>query len=264
MLTCDFEEFNLPIDFGKTISEKLMLSKSCEGIERFIDVIKKYPVKISFFVTPKMSEVSIELLRKLVKEGHEIGFHGSINQINSDNVTRVINDLRYLKEEMEKKIKIKIYGFRNHKLIILPAYVIKEAGFVYDNTCHPTYVPTRYFNLFRSRNMRYIEGIINIPTSVSPILRLPFSWIWFRNLGLNYVKLCTRAVFLTQDYVNIYLHSWDFAYFNDNSISNLPYLIKRNTGIKMSKLFEDYLIWCLGKKINVHTIYYYLCQKYFL
>lgn len=264
LLTCDFEEFSLPIDFGKKISEELMLEKSYEGIQRLIELIKNHQIKLTFFVSERMAKFSPNLLRELVTGGHEIGLHVYIDYKKDNDTDKIIDRIKYIKEEIEEDIRTKIYGFRNHKLIVVPPYILKEAGFVYDNTCHPTYVPGRYFYLLKSRKIKLKYGIINIPISVTPIFRLPFSWIWFRNLGLNYVKLCTSWVFLNQDWVNIYLHSWDFTDLNDNLPFKLPYFITSNAGWKMIRMLDNYLNFCKLNQIRISTIYNYLRENNFI
>ncbi len=261
LLTCDFEEFTLPLDFGKGISEELMLEKSIEGIEAFIELLRRYKIKTTFFITEKITEVYPELLTHLIAEGHEIGFHGAVNYKKGHGWREIAYSLKSIKEAIERKLATKIYGFRNHKLILVPPVILREAGFVYDNTCHPTYVPGRYFNFLKSRSIRYKDGIINVPISVTPVFRLPFSWIWFRNLGLNYMKFCTSWVFLTQEYVNIYFHSWEFADIMQNLGFRLPFSITHNTGKKMTRLLENYLAWCSANGVKTFTIYGYLTHK---
>lgn len=260
LLVCDFEEFSLPLDFGKKVSEEIMLKKTDEGIERFYGFIRGRSIKITFFVTEKIAERYSDLLKQLIIEGHEIGFHAAIN-FKDMKAEDAINCIKCAKQRIENKLNTKIYGVRNHKLAIVPPFIIKEAGFVYDNTLHPTLVPGRYYNFFRSRQITSSYGLINLPISVTPVLRLPFSWIWFRNMGLNYLKFCTSWVFLTQDYTNIYFHSWDFADIENGMDSSLPFFVTRNAGNKAIEILNYYLNWCQINKIETETIHRYLTRK---
>lgn len=261
LLVCDFEEFSLPWDFGKKISEKLMLEKSYEGIQRVLNLIKIHHIKMTFFVTEKIAKVYSDLLKQLIASGHEVGLHACIDYTKNSDINKILSRIKSIKEKIEDNIRTKIYGFKNHKLIILPSYIVRGAGFAYDNTCHPTYVPGRYFYFLKSRKIQFNEGIVNIPISVTPIFRLPFSWIWIRNLGVWYTKFCTSWNFLTQDYANIYVHPWDFADLNGKLGFKLPYIITRNTGQIMIKILDTYLKWCDLYQIRTETIYNYLLQK---
>lgn len=260
-LVCDFEEFNLPLDFKKSIPNELMLEKAYDGAQRLLTLIRGRQIKMTFFVTKKIAEVYPDLLKQLVAEGHEIGLHGCISRKNSSDTKQTIETIKYAKEKVENNLKTKIYGFKNHKLVILPSAVTHEAGFEYDNSCHPTYVPGRYCNFFKSRRIKLKDGIINVPISVAPILKLPFSWIWFRTFGLHYAKFCTSWVFLAGDYANIYFHSWDFADIDNKSIFNLPRSLTYNTGRKMLNILGNYLAWCNKNNYKLETIHNYLLSK---
>ncbi len=260
LLACDFEEFNLPLDFGKQVSEEVMLEKTYEGIQKFYECIQKHSIRLTFFITEKIAERYSDLLRQLIMQGHEIGFHASVS-IRDIKAGETIKSIKSAKEKTEYNLGTEIYGFRNHKLSVIPAFIIKEAGFIYDNTLHPTYVPGRYCNFFKSRQINSECGLINLPISVTPVLRLPFSWVWFRNLGLNYLKSCTSWVLLTQDYVNIYFHSWDFADIEKDLGFKLPFIVTRNSGNKAVEILNYYLNWCRINKIQTETIHRYLIKN---
>ena len=102
-----------------------------------------------------------------------------------------------------------------------------------------------FFELF----YKAYDNIMEIPISVTPFLRLPLSWLWFRNLGLNYAKICT--ILNNQPFTNIYFHPWEFQ---DIKKYNIPLIIKRNTGNKMKKMLKEYLRWCLSKNFNFVTM----------
>jgi len=255
LFVCDFEEFNLPLDFRGEVSEKSMMDMADEGLRRLLELISRHEIKMTFFATDKMTEKYRELLKRLVREGHEVGLHAIIDYKGDIKPEGIVKSLIRARERLEDKLNSKIYGFKSHKLVSLPSHILKEAGFVYDNSCHPTYVPGRYFNLFKSRKLNIEDGIINIPISVTPIFRLPFSWIWFRNLGLNYVKFCSILTLLNKEYINIYIHNWDLA---DMSKSRLPYFIKNNSGQKMEQFLDSFFIWTKRKGIQAETVYNYL------
>ena len=63
------------------------------------------------------------------------------------------------------------------------AAVVRDAGFAYDASPHPTWVPGRYFGLHYRREPWREEGIIRVPISVLPGLRMPVSWMWFQLAG---------------------------------------------------------------------------------
>lgn len=120
---------------------------------------------------------------------------------------------------------------------------LKEAGLLYDNSLRPTYVPGRYCNIFRSRELYKENGIVEVPVTVTPIFRFPFSCFWFRILGVTHAKLCTNFTYFSHDYINIYFHNWEFGNITNFSLK-WPYkLLIRNMGDKMDFYFKLYLQW---------------------
>ena len=263
LLTCDLEEFTLPLDFGRQITKKQTLDKSYKGLLRFSELIKKYNTKVTFFVTENIAKTYTNYIKTLFLEGHEIGIHASVNFKGKKIGLETVKKLSEAKRQLESILGINIYGFRSHKLRILPSNILKDAGFTYDNSCHPTYVPGRYFNVFKSRRIKNYNGLIEVPISVTPILRLPISWIWFRNFGLSYTRFCTSWILARQNWFNIYFHSWDFADIDDTFLK-LPNSIIKNSGKTAIEMFDCYLKWCVSKGIKAETIYNYLVDQKFV
>lgn len=257
LLTFDIEEFDLPEEFGINIPENEMNRVSLEGTVKLLDLLKRHNIKATFFATAYFALKNKTLIRQIKKEGHEIAFHGYLHSHNYKKMSEkeALYYLKKGKDQIEKIIKTKLIGFRAPKMMP-PAYsVLKECGLKYDSSSHPTYVPQRYNYFFRTRKIMAKEGIIAIPVSVTPLIRLPFSWLWFRNLGPAYAKFCTSFSLINTAFINIYFHPWDFV---DLRSYRLPFLIKNNTGNKCLELLENYIIWCRKKGFVFETIGNYL------
>jgi hypothetical protein len=59
--------------------------------------------------------------------------------------------------------------------------LIKAAGYSYDSSINPTSIPGRYNNLFNQRKI-YLDirsNLIEIPVSVSLLIRFPLFWLIF-------------------------------------------------------------------------------------
>lgn len=238
-LTFDLEEFSLPADYGKEIKVKKMFQVSYEGCKEIRKLLDKFNIKVTFFVTKNFASKFQRLVREFVKKEHEIALH-SVNFCNFELLKRE-------KKLLEKVSRSKIVGFRTHKLRLPLFNNLKKIGIKYDSSLHPTYVPGRYNNLTCPRSPFVINDILEIPISVIPLLKFPFSFIWFRNFGLNYGKVCTLLALKGQRFINLYFHAWDFA---DLKSFDLPFYIVNNTGKAMSKLLEKYIEWCLNNNFE--------------
>lgn len=253
LLTFDVEELSL---IPKTKKNKRNLFEIGEkGAEIVLDLLKRKNAKATFFVTAEFAGQKPEIIRRILNEGHELASHGSSHEQDYINMSdsRALLSLKKSKKELEKMFNTKILGFRAPCMNPPKYNIIKKAGFSYDSSLHPTWVPGRYNNFFKSRKIKKKCGILIIPVSVSAILRLPFSWFWFRNFGLFYAKACSLFSLFNSKFINIYFHPWDFIDLNKLSYK-IPYFLKRNSGEKNLNMLEKYIDWCIKKRLKPATI----------
>ena len=131
---------------------------------------------------------------------------------------------------------------------------IREAGYSYDSSVNPTWIPGRY-NHFRLPRTCYVEnGITRVPASVSANFRIPLFWLSFKNLPYSYFKRLALQALEKDGFLSLYFHPWEFL---DLSNYNLPVIIKRKSGIelleKLKKLIAD-----LKKEGEFNTIQSFL------
>lgn len=258
-LSFDLEEFDIPIEFGIKIKEEDTLRESFEGTKKIMNLLDELKVGATFFVTAKFAEKFPSVIQRL-SEKHEIALHGYKHDSNYKTMAydAAFAELSKAKRIIERIISKRIYGFRSPRSICPDLKVLKDLGISYDASLHPTYIPGHYNNFFKKRKPYIQENIVRIPTSVTPLIRSPFTWLWFRNLGLTYAKLCTKAATFTEDYVSIYFHPWEFQ--NLKSYA-LPNYIQRNTGQNLERNLKEYILWCLKNKFRFTTIEEYVRSK---
>lgn len=260
ILTFDTEEFDLPTEYGiaQTKEEQLELGK--KGTEVVLKILEKYNLTATFFITGYFAKHNKDLIKNIAQH-HEVALHGSKHSDDYANMhpKEAEECLKKARREVEKIIKKPILGFRAPRFQHPPLAVIKAAGFTYDSSLHPTFVPGRYNNLSKPRTPFRNDALIEFPISVSPLIRLPFSWIWFRKLPLIYTTLNSRATLASTHLLHLYFHPWEFI---DVPKKNAKIAsILTNTGKPMIKKFEHYLDWCRRKKVVALTIEDYLKKK---
>lgn len=230
LITFDLEEFDLPVEYGQKISSAEMFSVASKGLEVVLNILKEFQIKATFFITAYYAENHLELIKQILEGGHEIASH---MYYHSD------YDEKYIllsKIKLEELTKTKINGIRMPRLQHVNLDKIQQAGYIYDSSLNPTYIPGRYNNLRKSRTM-YTHRDTNLtilPFSTS-IFRIPLFWLSFKNfIPSVYIFLCKMA--LKKDgYLHLYFHPWEFA---DISLYKIPFYIKRNSGEKMIKRFK--------------------------
>ncbi|MDD5331730.1 MAG: polysaccharide deacetylase family protein [Candidatus Nanoarchaeia archaeon] len=250
LLSFDVEEFDLPREFNLKISEEEMYLQSYQGLIRVLDLLDKYKIKATFFVTLNFARKHPDLIRE-ISEKHEIGCHGYSHS--DDYRFEEPKRLTDAKKEVEKIIKKKIYGFRAPRGYGPGFKQLSKAGFVYDSSLHPVFIPGRYFHFFESRRIFKEDDIIEMPWGTSWFFRLPLFGFSFRNFGgLIYAKAMTRMNDL--DYIVEGFHPWEFV----KVTQKVPFYIKKNTGDRILKILEKYIQWCLSKGYDFKSCYSYL------
>jgi peptidoglycan/xylan/chitin deacetylase (PgdA/CDA1 family) len=252
LLSFDVEEFDLPREYLIYISEEEMYLQSYRGLLRILDLLDKYKVRATFFVTLNFAKKYPELIRE-VSEKHEIGCHGysHIDNYSKNGVERILE----AKKGIEKIIGKKIYGFRAPRGNRPEFKDLSKTGFVYDSSLNPTLGIGRYNNLNESRRIFRQDGLFEIPWAVSQYFRMPMSWVLFRNFGLAYSKILTKLNNL--DFTALVFHPWEFV----DVKQDVPFYMKRKTGDEFLRMLEEYMKWGLGREYNFETYLGYLRKK---
>jgi hypothetical protein len=80
---------------------------------------------------------------------------------------------------------------------------------------------------------------VEIPVSVTPVIRFPLFWLSFKNIPLPvYIHLC-RSAMRKDSYLHLYFHPWEFAELKSFKI---PWYIKTHSGNSMSERFEKLIV----------------------
>ncbi len=251
LLSFDLEEFDLPREHNANIESNEMFKVSYKGCEKILDILKKYRISGTFFVSAKFAEKYPKLIKEISKK-HEIGLHCYEHR------DKDLNKLKEAKKIIENIINKKIKGFRAPRFQIPDYNILNKLGLEYDSSSHPTYIPGHYNHLFDNRNMSIKGGLKIIPVSVSPLFRLPLFWIAFRNFPLMYSKIITKSCFINGDYVCLVFHPWEFVNIKNYKI---PFLVKRNTGEKFELKLNKYIEWGLKNKYIFISLSNYLSKS---
>ena len=86
-----------------------------------------------------------------------------------------------------------INGLRMPRMRKVEMQDVIDAGYLYDSSINPTWLPGRYNNLHLSRTTYVEQQMIRIPASVSPGMRLPLFWLGFKNYPYRMFREIGRA-----------------------------------------------------------------------
>jgi peptidoglycan/xylan/chitin deacetylase (PgdA/CDA1 family) len=233
LLSFDIEEFDIPEEYGQKISESTQIEVSLLGLKSLLNLLEPLDIKVTFFTTANFALQNQILVQEIAKK-HEIASHGFYHS--SFNV----EDLKKSKQVLSAISMQSVSGFRMARLKPVDEQEIVKAGYRYNSSLNPTYIPGRYNHFFKPRTATYTNNLFNIPVSVTPLVRFPLFWLSFKNFPLFIIKLASQVTLNHDAYLSLYFHPWEFA---DITRFNLPFYIKKSSGKKMLIKLEDYLRW---------------------
>ena len=206
ILTFDLEEFDLPLEYNCPISEKLQFEVTSQGLLKLMTILKVHNIKSTFFVTGNYCDKN-KLIVKQLSEIHEIGSHGYYHSNFDDEF------LLRSKEILETVTGKRVRGFRMPLLKKIDHNLLNQAGYEFDSSINPTFLPGRYNN-FRIPRTPYKIGnteITEFPSSVSPAIRFPLFWLSFKNIPFPLYKYFCKKTIKKDRYLHLYFHPWEFA-----------------------------------------------------
>ncbi|MDB5110181.1 MAG: polysaccharide deacetylase [Mucilaginibacter sp.] len=241
ILGFDVEEFDMPFEYGKTLPFNEQIAISTSGTLLILKLLKETGVKATFFCTAQYALQKPEIILKMVNEGHEIASHGYYH---SDFKPE---HLELSKIELERISGTIITGYRMARMMPVDEEEIKKAGYLYNSSLNPTWLPGRYNNFKKPRTWFFEKDVLQIPASVSPIIRFPLFWLSFHNLPLPILKWLSAATHRKDGYLNLYFHPWEFTNLNQPEKFGFPSYISKNSGEPFVKRIKDFITWAQSK-----------------
>jgi len=228
LFSIDLEEFDIPEEYGQRISKEEKLGASMQGMLRLYELFQTRQLKTTVFSTAYFAEQQPELVRMIAKD-HEIGSH-TYNHSSFN-----IDDLALSRKALQQITGQEIYGLRMPRMGNVDPVEIKKAGYLYDSSLNPTWIPGRYNHLNKPRTAFFKNEIWEIPVSVTPLFRLPVFWLAFKNFPLGVYKNLCETILKKDKVLVTYVHPWEFS---DLSKYKLPFYIKRLHGERLVRRLE--------------------------
>jgi Polysaccharide deacetylase len=236
-LSFDIEEFDVPLEYGRSIEMQEQFRVSKIGLEAILNLLDRLGIRATFFITAHFAQHHPEAIARIAQT-HEIASHGFYHS------RFEVADLLKSRQVLQQISGQAVLGFRMARLQPVEAGAIARAGYRYNSSLNPTWLPGRYNHLAKPRKPTWSGTLLTIPVSVTPLIRFPLFWLSFKNLPLGLYKLLSAWNLAYDRTINLYFHPWEFAPIQDYG---LPGYISRHGGETMVKRLEEYLIW-LNKK----------------
>jgi peptidoglycan/xylan/chitin deacetylase (PgdA/CDA1 family) len=207
LLTFDVEEFDLPLEYGISISKEEQMVTGKRGLDALTEILEDKEIACTLFTTANFALKFPSEIASLSAK-HEIAshtfFHSSFEE----------KDLKESRQALENIIFKKVTGLRMPRMKQISAEWVKQAGYEYDSSLNPTWLPGRF----------------RVPVSVSANLRIPLFWLAFKNFPYSYFKIIALQTLRKDGYLSLYFHPWEFT---DLSKYKIPAITKRKSGIQL-------------------------------
>jgi len=241
LLSFDTEEFDLPREYGADITLDEGMSVSSSGILRVLDCLSRHGVVATFFCTGNFARLAPQVMQRIVGDGHEVACHGV------DHLHPAADDYANSKLIVEHVAGQIVTGYREPRMTASDNAALARLGYTYNSSLNPTFIPGRYCHLTVPRTWHYSNGVMQIPASVTPWLRLPLFWLTLHHMPVWLYRRMVRRVLRHDGYVATYFHPWEFYPLQASPHYQVPWYIARRCGDPMLQRFENLITWLKGE-----------------
>lgn len=220
LMSFDVEEFDIPLEYNYSIAIEEQMQIGKQGLDEMLPVVDSFNIATTMFTTANFA-MQFPNAVKAMSEKHEIASHTFYH------TTFKNEDLLASKLKLEEITGKPVTGLRMPRMRTVEMSEVKKAGYLYDSSINPTWIPGRYNNRHLPRTFYYDEGMLRLPASVSPNLRLPLFWLAFKNYPYHFFKSLVLQTLKKDGYVCLYFHPWEFTNIHNY---NLPGYVKKHCG----------------------------------
>lgn len=236
-LSFDIEEFDVPAEHGVELPFEQQMAISVEGTYKILMCLRKHQVRATFFCTANFAMHAPEVIGQILQDGHELASHGYYHS------SFEVADLKRSREYLEQLSGRKIKGYRMARMMPVDEQEVLDAGYVYNSSLNPTFLPGRYNHLDKPRTCFYQKGVLQIPASVTPWFRIPLFWLSCHNFPVALFRWLCHRTLKHDGYLVTYFHPWEFYPLGTRPELNLPFIIRNHSGKEMEKRLSDLICY---------------------
>ena len=234
LLSFDLEEFDIPNEYGAALPVEEQLAVTRKGMESLVPVLDQLQIPVTFFTTAFYAQQNENAIKEIAAV-HEIASHTFYYSRFTE------ADILSSRQTLAVISGQPVAGFRMPRLAPVSKKLIADAGYLYDASLNPTWLPGRYNFLDQPRTLFRKDQLWIMPSSVTPHLRIPLFWLAFKNLPLSFIKQCSLQVLKKDGYLSLYFHPWEYA--DLSSYTTMPFYTRRKSGNELLSKLIAYLSW---------------------
>ncbi|WP_294276059.1 polysaccharide deacetylase family protein [uncultured Chryseobacterium sp.] len=247
LLTFNIVTIEASCQNGNEISDELRLNITIDNTKAILRILDLHDVKASFFIEVSIIGKLKNLIKAISSQGHEIAFYGRDS---------TVENIEETKKEAEAFLEKQIRGIRQ-KDVMIPSETLKMMGFNYISRIDHAHVLFPFKRLKTTTKIIEEDGLSIIPESISPYSQLPYNDFIFQFLPVKYYQNMVFETLKNDDFVLIYLESWQFTDLKKHHFS-VPFYRRLNAGKKMEDKLDALLSWINEKELATSRVKDYI------
>lgn len=233
LLSFDTEEFDVPRESGVDFPLSRAMEVSSYGTTKILDILERNGVKATFFCTTNFAENAPDIMKRIVDSGHEVSAHGC------DHWKPEPADVFRSREILRRLTGQEVLGYRQPRMFAVSDEDIRKAGYLYNSSLNPCFIPGHYNHLDKPRTPFMKDGVLQIPASVTPLIRFPMFWLALHNLPLWLYKAFARRVVSKDGYLATYFHPWEFYPLGEHPEFKVGFISRNHAGKGMEERLDS-------------------------
>ncbi|EJL69798.1 polysaccharide deacetylase family protein [Chryseobacterium populi] len=220
------------------ISDEKRLKITEDNTKAILRILDIHDIKASFFVEISIIEKLHHLIKAISGRGHEIAFY---------NKNSSLQEIEDIKKNVQNFLEKQIRGIRqkDHKL---PQDNLKLLEFNYVSNIDNANILFPFKRLKRNTEIIEEDGLSIVPESISPYSQLPYNDFVFQILPMSYYQNMVFETLKNDDFVLIYLNSWQFTDFKKYPFE-IPFYRSLFSGRKMEDKLDILLSFINEKEL---------------
>jgi len=215
---------------GFQISDGERLKITEDNTKAVLRILDIHDIKASFFIEISIAQKLHHLIKAISSQGHEIAFY---------NKTSNLEEIEEVKKNIQDLLEKQIRGIRQ-KDFKLAQENLKSLEFNYVSNIDNADILFPFKRLKRDTEINEEDGLSIVPESISPYSQLPYNDFVFQILPMKYYKNMVFETLKNDDFVLIYLNSWQFTDFKKYKF-DIPYYRSLFSGKKMEDKLDALL-----------------------
>ena len=230
LLTFNITCMEAEVKNGSQITDEERLKITEDNTKAILRILDIHDIKSSFFVEVSLTEKLQNLIKAISSKGHEIAFYNK-----GSNPEEIENAKKKIQDLLEKQIR----GIRQ-KDVKVAQETLKLMEFNYISNIDNANILFPFKRLKRDTEITEEDGLSIVPESISPYSQLPYNDFVFQILPMKYYQNMVLETLQNEEFVLIYLNTWQFTDFNKYRF-DIPFYRRLFSGKKMEDKLDALL-----------------------